>query len=134
MPQGYHKAIPPASPGGSQAILRAFDLNVKASGANTRDAKGPSFIQGVNNRKLHTVGEVEEATEMAHFNDHQKKLIREGPCGIKWIVKIYKESAGSSSLISPLDQPSVKEKLTKYTGYCLNTGHGLGMRCGLGGM
>ena len=41
-------------------------------------------------------------------------------------MKIYKENAGSPSLISPLDQPSVKEKLTKYTRYCLNTGDGDG--------
>jgi hypothetical protein len=112
------------APFGSQAIFTAFDLNVKAPNSSTRDSKGLSFLPGIGNKKLHTMMEVEEA--MAHFSDHQKKLVREGPCGATWIQRVYKENAGAASEISPLDSISVKRTLMGYTGYCLNTGDGKG--------
>ena len=63
---------------------------------------------------------------MVHFSDHQKHLVREGPCGATWIQRVYKETAGAASAVSPLDSISVKETLMEYTGYCLNTGDGKG--------
>ena len=69
------------APTSSQAIFTAFDLNVKASNSSTRDTKDLSFLPGINNREPYRMGEVEEAIEMEHFNDHQKNLIRGGPCG-----------------------------------------------------
>ena len=112
------------APLGSQAIFTAFDLNVKAQGSSTRDTKGLSFLPGIGNRKLHTMMEVEEA--MVHFSAHQKHLVREGPCGATWIQRVYKETAGAASAVSPLDSISVKTTLMEYTGYCLNTGDGKG--------
>jgi hypothetical protein len=112
------------APLGSQAIFTAFDLNVKAPSSSTRDTKGLSFLPGIGNKKLHTMVEVEEAME--HFSAHQKKLVREGPCGATWILRVYKDAAGAASAISPLDSISVKNTLMGYTGYCLNTGDGKG--------
>ena len=118
------------APVGSQAIFTAFDLNVKAPNSSTRDSKGPSFLPGIGNKKLYMMREVEEAMDTARFSDHQKKLIREGPCGAKWILQVYKDSAGAASTISPLDSISVKETLMTYTGYCLNTGDAKGSGSG----
>ena len=104
------------APTGSQAIFTAFDLNIKASNSSTRDTKGLSFLPGINNRKLYSLGEVKEAMEMGHFNDHQKNLIRGGPCGATWVIKAYKNNAGAATTVSPLHSRSVKEKLMLYTG------------------
>ena len=114
------------APTGSQGIFTAFDLNVKASNAATRDAKGLSFLPAIGNRKLHSMGGVQEAMVLGSFNDNQKNLIRGGPCGATWLVRVYKENAGAPSTISPLHSLSVKEKLMLYTGYCINTGDGDG--------
>ena len=104
------------APTGAQGIFTAFDLNVKASNALTRGATALSFLLGIGNRKLRSMGEVEEAMRMGHFNDNQKNLIRGGPCGATWITRVYKENTGAPSIISPLHSPSVKEKLMLYTG------------------
>ena len=108
------------------ACHTAFDLNVKASNAVTRDAKALSFLPGIGNRKLHSMGEVGEAMKMGSFNDNQKDLIRGGPCGATWLMRVYKEDAGASSTISSLHSLSVGEELMLYTGYCINTGDGDG--------
>ena len=114
------------APNGAQGIFTAFDLNVKASNAVTRDAKALSFLPGIGNRKLHSMGEVGEAMKMGSFNDNQKYLIRGGPCGATWLMRVYKENAGASSTISSLHSLSVGEELMLYTGYCINTGDGDG--------
>jgi len=106
--------------------LRCTTTTFLHPNSSTRDSKGLSFLPGIGNKKLHTMREVEEAMDSARFSDHQKKLIREGPCGAKWILQVYKDSAGAASTISPLDSISVKETLMIYTGYCLNTGDGKG--------
>ena len=112
------------APLGSQSIFGAFDLNVKDPNSLTRDTKSLSFLPGIGNKKLHTMMEVEEA--MRHFSDHQKMLVRVGPCGAAWIQRVYKENAGAASPISPLHSISVKRTLMVYTGHCLNTGDGEG--------
>ena len=115
------------APIGSQAIFTAFDLNVKAPSSSTRDTKGPSFLPGIHNKKFYTMAEVEEAMIQGRFSDHQKKLIREGPCGATWIVQAHKDHAGDAANPTfPLDSKSFKRTLVKYTGHCLNTGDGKG--------
>jgi hypothetical protein len=79
------------APIGSEAIFTAFDLNVKAPGSMTRDTKGLSFLPGIYNRKFHTMAEVEEAMSNGRLSDHQKMLIRVGPCGAAWIAQAYKD-------------------------------------------
>ena len=102
------------APIGSEAIFRAFDLNVKAPGSTTRDTKGLSFLPAIWNKKFHTMAEVEEAMTQGRFSDHQKMLIRVGPCGAAWIAQAYKDHAGAASTISPLDSMSFKRRPEDY--------------------
>ena len=72
------------------------------------------------------MGEVEDAMTAANLNEHQKTLLRTGPCGATWLKRISQENAGAASTISPLHSLSVRDELMDYTGCCINVGDGNG--------